>query len=127
MANPDRAVVSVTGDGGFMFGVQELATAVQYGIGVTIVLFNNNAYGNVKRDQQRRFRGHPIGSDLKNPDFIKLAEYFGARALRAETPEQLKRALEEALAEKGPCLIEVPIEAGSEKSPWRFIYPGRKL
>lgn len=127
VANPDRAVVSVTGDGGFMFGVQELATAVQYGIGVTIVLFNNNAYGNVKRDQQRRFRGHLIGSDLKNPDFIKLAEYFGARALRAETPEQLKRALEEALAEKGPCLIEVPIEAGSEKSPWRFIYPGRKL
>ena len=79
VANPDRPVVAITGDGGFMFGVQELATAVQFNIGVVTLVFNNNAYGNVRRDQRERFDGRVVASDLVNPDFVKLAESFGVR------------------------------------------------
>ena len=74
VAHPDRPVVAITGDGGFMFGVQELATAVQFNIGVVTLVFNNNAYGNVRRDQRERFDGRVVASDLVNPDFVKLAE-----------------------------------------------------
>ncbi len=121
--NPDTAVVSITGDGGFMFGVQELATAVQYEISLVVILFNNNAYGNVRRDQLSLYDGKNYGSDLKNPDFIKLGESFGANTATAESPEALKGILVEALHAKGPTLIEVPIETGSESSPWHFIMP----
>ncbi len=79
VANPDRPVVAITGDGGFMFGVQELATAVQFNIGVVTLVFNNNAYGNVRRDQRERFDGRVVASDLVNPDFVKLAESFGVK------------------------------------------------
>lgn len=123
VARPEKVVVSVTGDGGFMFGVQDLATAVQYGIGVITILFNNNSYGNVRRDQNAYFEGRVIGADLKNPDFMKLADAFGVKAARASTPTALQSALERAMGEAGPTLIEVPIERGTEKSPWRFIEP----
>jgi acetolactate synthase-1/2/3 large subunit len=123
IANPDRAVVSVSGDGGFMYGVQELATAVQYGINVVSIVFNNSAYGNVWRDQQERYAGRMLGVELRNPDFVKLAESFGAVALRAENPDQLKAALERALAAAAPVLIEVPCARGSETSPWSFLHP----
>ncbi len=125
IANPDTPVVSIAGDGGFMFGVQELATAVQYKVGLITVIFNNNAFGNVRRDQQEFFAGRVYGSELQNPDFVKLAQSFGASAYRAETPEQLKHCLENALldAEQGPVVIEVPCETGSEASPFRFLMP----
>jgi acetolactate synthase-1/2/3 large subunit len=123
VANPDKAVVSITGDGGFMFGIQELATAVQYNISVVTIVFNNNAYGNVRRDQEQRFYGRLVGSDLVNPDFVRLGESFGVAAYRAITPVQLKGALEKALGNNGPSLIEVPIEKGSEANPWGFIHP----
>ena len=87
VANPDRPVVAITGDGGFMFGVQELATAVQFNIGVVTLVFNNNAYGNVRRDQRERFDGRVVASDLVNPDFVKLAESFGVGAARVTSPE----------------------------------------
>jgi acetolactate synthase-1/2/3 large subunit len=123
LANPDKPVVSITGDGGFMFGVQELATAVQYGIAVTTVLFDNRAYGNVRRDQQQRFGGRLIGSELQNPDFMKLVESFGARAYQAESPETLRGALERALAGDEPAVIRVPLDADTEVSPWPLILP----
>jgi acetolactate synthase-1/2/3 large subunit len=125
MANPYRAVVSVSGGGGFMYGVQELATAVKHNIGVVSIIFNNNAYGNVRRDQMRRFKGRLICSDLVNPDFMRLAESFGIAGYRATTPDELKLLLEKALGESGPSLIEVPVETGSEATPWEFIYPKR--
>ena len=85
--NPGRKVVSITGDGGFQFGVAELATAAQYGLDVVTVLFNNNAYGNVLADQTRRFGGRVLGARLRNPDFVALAESYGVRAARASTPQ----------------------------------------
>ena len=90
VANPDRPVVAITGDGGFMFGVQELATAVQFKIGVVTLVFNNNAYGNVRRDQRQRFDGRVVASDLVNPDFVKLAESFGVGAARVTSPDPFR-------------------------------------
>lgn len=126
VANPDKAVVSIAGDGGFMFGVQELATAVQYGIALVTVVFNNASYGNVLRDQHRLYQGREIGSKLDNPDFVRLAESFGALGLRANTPPELKTALEKAFAHTGPVLIEVPVARGSETSPWPFLLPNAR-
>jgi acetolactate synthase-1/2/3 large subunit len=123
VANPKKPVISITGDGGFMFGVQELATAVQYRINLVTVVFNNRSFGNVLRDQRISFGGRLIGEALTNPDFVKLTESFGALGYRAETPTELKLALVEALNQNGPVVIEVPSEPGSEASPWPFIRP----
>ena len=126
IANPDKCVVSITGDGGLMFGIQELATAVQYGVNLVTVVFNNGAFGNVHRDQSTVFEGRLIGAELVNPDFVRLAEGFGAKGVRASNPAELKTALEEGFGEDGPVLIDVPIETGSEASPWPFAHPERR-
>ncbi|MBR0992369.1 hypothetical protein JQ580_16780 [Bradyrhizobium japonicum] len=123
VANPDKPVVAITGDGGFMFAVQELSTAVQFNIGVVTLVFNNNAYGNVRRDQRERFDGRVVASDLVNPDFVKLAESFGVAAARVTAPDQFKAAMEKALAHGGPYLISVEVTRDSEVSPWAFIHP----
>jgi acetolactate synthase-1/2/3 large subunit len=123
VAHPGRPVVAVCGDGGFLFGCQELATAVQYRIPVVTVLFNNGSYGNVRRDQLERYRGRTLGADLVNPDFGKFTESFGALALRADTPGELRAALAQALHAERPAVIEVPIERGAEDSPWPLTLP----
>src|ERR1700687_4856963 len=125
VAHPDRPVVAITGDGGFMFGVQELATAVQFNIGVITLVFNNNAYGNVRRDQRERFDGRVVASDLVNPDFVKLAESFGVGAARVTSPETFRPALEKALADGGPYLVAIEVPKDSESSPWEFIHPAK--
>lgn len=123
VAHPDKAVVSVTGDGGFLFACAELATAAQYGIGVAVVVFDNGAFGNVRRDQQRAF-GRVIGSDLKNPDFVGLGNSFGVPSLSVGTPAALERELRTAFARRGPTLLVVPVEKDTEASPWELIIPG---
>lgn len=123
VAHPDKAVVSVSGDGGFMFGVQELATAMHHGIGVIAVVFNNSSYGNVLRDQRQAYQGRYIGSALTNPDFVKLAESFGMTASRVTSPAELKARLTQYIEADRPALIEVPVEQGSEASPWPFLHP----
>ncbi len=110
VAQPDKAVVAVSGDGGFLFNSQELATAVQYGINAVVIVFNDNAYGNVLRDQVNRFEGRVYGAALHNPDFVKLAEAYGARGVRVEA-DRLGTALQEALSIDAPTLIEVPVQA----------------
>lgn len=121
--NPGKAVLSISGDGGFMFGVQELATAVQHGIHVVSVVFNNGAFGNVMRDQEERFHGHVIGAQLRNPDFVKLADSFGMAGFRVNTPEGLRHTLEKAFAADAPALIEVSLDRTQEVSPWEFLMP----
>ncbi len=123
VANPDKAVVSITGDGGFMFGVQELATAAAERIGLVTVLFNNSAFGNVRRDQKTLFEGRIIASELANPDFVRLAESFGVAGHRVDSPAALRPVLERALADDAPALIEVVLDPDSETSPWDFIHP----
>jgi acetolactate synthase-1/2/3 large subunit len=109
VARPDRRVLVLAGDGGFMFGVQELATAVQHRIGLVTIVFNNNQYGNVQQMQRDIYGGRVIASDLKNPDFVKLAESFGAQGLRAKSPEELGPALEQAFRHDGPTIVEAPV------------------
>ncbi len=119
VACPDRKVLSISGDGGFMFNVQELSTAVAHGIDVVAIVMNDGAFGNVKRIQQTQYGGRMIGVDLRNPDFVALAHSFGMRGIKAETPEALRAALKSAFATPGPALIEVPV--GELPSIWGLI------
>jgi acetolactate synthase-1/2/3 large subunit len=106
---PDRRVVSINGDGGFFYNVQELSTMVQQKIPLIAVVFNDSAYGNVKRIQEMRFGGRTIASTLHNPDMLKLAEAYGVEGRRAGSPAELKSTLDDALKRNGPVLIEVPV------------------
>jgi acetolactate synthase I/II/III large subunit len=119
IARPDRAVVALTGDGGFMYNVQELATAVQHGINVVALVFNDGAYGNVKRMQRELYGNRVIASDLLNPDFVRLADSFGVFALAVDNPDDLQDALEQALARAAPALIEIKV--AEFPAPWHHI------
>ncbi|HEY0420418.1 MAG TPA: thiamine pyrophosphate-dependent enzyme [Acetobacteraceae bacterium] len=120
----ERKVAVLTGDGGFMFAATEMATAVQHGIGLTTILFNNNAFGNVARDQKRQFGGRLSGSRLQNPDFQIFARSFGVPSWRVTSPDAFRSALEAALEEQGPTLVEVVTDIEQEVSPWKFLAPG---
>jgi len=119
-AHPDKTVVQISGDGGFMFNVQELSTAVHYRLNLVTIIFNNNSFGNVQRQQDEWFSGRRICSDLTNPDFVKMAESFGASAYRVNSPDELAKVLPKAFSEPGPTLIEVSV-AERMPSPWPFI------
>ncbi|MEP7115598.1 MAG: thiamine pyrophosphate-dependent enzyme, partial [Ilumatobacteraceae bacterium] len=117
---PDRTVVTITGDGGFLFTATELASAVQHHIRAITVVFNDNAFGNVRRIQQERFGvERTIASTLVNPDIVAFAQSFGCLGLRADDPHELGDALRTAMAHDGPVVIEVPV--GEVPSPWPFI------
>ena len=119
-ARRDVPVVSINGDGGFMYTANEMATAMRHNIPLVAIVFVDGAFGNVRRIQQEHFGNRLIASDLANPDFVKFAESFGARAARARGPEELRGALREAIARREPALIEVPV--GPMPSPWEFIH-----
>lgn len=106
---PGRAVVAISGDGGFLYNSGELATAVQHGINVVVIIFNDNAYGNVLRAQNDQYGGHVIGTRLHNPDFAALARSYGAQGLTASDAGELNRMLSEALDVDAPTVIEVPV------------------
>ena len=109
IACPDKPVVAFCGDGGFMFGCGELATIAHYRLNIPIVVFNNGGYKILNNTQRKRY-GRTIGTELTNPDFVKLGESFGFRACRANGSSELMSALRDALAADGPTMIEVPIE-----------------
>ncbi|MFQ5381468.1 MAG: thiamine pyrophosphate-dependent enzyme [Dehalococcoidia bacterium] len=130
VGQPERKVVSINGDGGFMYNVQELATQVQQQIPLVTVVFNDNAYGNVRRIQTLRYNGHTIATRLHNPDFVRLAESFGMEGIRANGPEELRIALRRALADVTPALIEVPMPPSEELEgafPMQQLPPRPKL
>jgi acetolactate synthase I/II/III large subunit len=112
-------VVALSGDGGFMFNVQELSTAVRHRIPIVTIIFNDGAYGNVRNMQKSLHGNRLIGTDLANPDFVRLAESFGIAGHRTSNPEGLRQALEKSLASNEPALIEVPV--GEMPSPWPFL------
>jgi acetolactate synthase-1/2/3 large subunit len=119
-ARPDVPVLAVTGDGGFMFTATEMATAMRHRIPLVTVVFNDGAFGNVRRIQQERYGHRLIASDLANPDFVAFGKSFGAEAVRANGPHELRLALRRAFAHRsGPTLIEVPV--GEMPSPWEFL------
>jgi len=109
LAEPQRSCVALCGDGGVMMSVQELETAVRYGLGVVVVVFNNDAYGSIVRHQNARFGGRSIGTALGNPPFDRLGDLFGARGRSVSTAEEFAGAFEEAVASDGVHVIEVRI------------------
>ena len=119
-ALPDRPVLSISGDGGFLFTATELATAVQHGIPLVSVVFDDGAFGNVRLFQKTAYGNRLIASDLRNPSFPKLAEAFGADAPSAHTPAELRDVLTRAFAARRPTLVTVPM--GEMPSPWPFIF-----
>ncbi|WP_280227478.1 thiamine pyrophosphate-dependent enzyme [Nocardia farcinica] len=121
-AHRDRAVVAVSGDGGFQFGIQELATAVQHRLGVAVVVFDNAAFGNVKADQERIY-GRAVGSELRNPDFVAVARAYGAHGCRVDAPEDLERAVAAAVDRDLPSVIVVPMPLEPGVAPWRYLMP----
>jgi acetolactate synthase I/II/III large subunit len=123
-ARRDVPVLAISGDGGFMFTANEMATATRHRIPLVTVLFDDGAFGNVRRTQQERYGNRLIASDLANPDFVAFANSFGAEAMRTKTPDELRHALRRAFARRdGPTLIEVPV--GAMPSPWEFIHMKR--
>jgi len=120
-ARRDVPVLAISGDGGFMFTATEMATAIRHRIPLVTVVFNDGAFGNVRRIQQERYGNRLIGSDLANPDFVAFGKSFGAEAERVNSPQELRAALRRGFAHRdGPTLIEVPV--GALPSPWEFIH-----
>ena len=123
-ARRDVPVLSISGDGGFLYTANEMATAIRHRIPLTTIVFADGAFGNVRRIQQQNYGNRVIASDLVNPDFVRFAESFGAAAERVRTPEALRGALQRAFARRdGPSLIEVPV--GPLPSPWPFLHMPR--
>jgi acetolactate synthase-1/2/3 large subunit len=118
-AAPGRKVVLATGDGGFMYQAAELATAMRHKLPVVVVVFDDGAFGNVRRIQQEHYGNRLIACDLTNPDFVKFAESFGMAAFRADTPDRLEDALRQAFALDAPALVHVKV--GPLPSPWGMI------
>ena len=122
VGNPDRPVVAMCGDGGFMYAASELSTCVQYGINVVAVIFNNGVFGASFADQSSRFHGRVVGTELHNPDFIKLAESFGARGMRVDRTEDLASAIQDAIAGERPTVLEMVTPRLAP--PYQLIPPG---
>ncbi|MBT2486411.1 MULTISPECIES: thiamine pyrophosphate-dependent enzyme [unclassified Microbacterium] len=121
-ADPTRSVVSVNGDGGFSWTLQELSTAKRYGLGLVTIVFHDGFYGNVRRIQKNRYGARYFASDLTNPDYGKLADAYGIRSARAYTPQELAGVLADAVPANEPILIDVPV--GEFPSPWHLIHEG---
>ena len=109
IAQPDKVVVAIVGDGGFQFTMHELATAKQFEVSLPIVIFNDSTYTAVKMDQAMRYDRRYIAVDLDNPDFVKLAAAYGIPGVRANSPAELESAVIEASQRPGPTIIDTPI------------------
>lgn len=121
-ADPRRAVVSVNGDGGFSWTLQELSTMKRYGLGVVTIVFHDGFYGNVRRIQKNRYGARYFASDLTNPDYPTLAQAFGVTSATAHDPASLAGVLADAVTANEPILIDVPV--GEFPSPWHLIHEG---
>ncbi len=119
VANPDKKVVAISGDGGYLFHCGELMTAVKYKLNIISIVFNDGAFTNVARAQAARYDGRVIGTDLKNPDFVAMAHAFGAVGYRATTPEELREKILQGFKETGPVVIEVPLT--KTDFPWKYL------
>jgi len=107
-ACPDKQVIALVGDGGFQMTLQDLITAVEHGLSLPIFILNNGALGMVRQWQTFFYRGRFSSSILRNPNFAKIGEAYGARGIRVEQPEEVERALRSALETEGvPCVVDI--------------------
>ena len=116
---PDVPVLAITGDGGALYQIGELATAVQHNLSIVLVVFDNGMFGNVRRIQEEKYGNRVIAADLVNPDFVKLADAFGVASFRATTPAELEGAIKKAFQLNKPALVHVP--CGVMPSAWDMI------
>lgn len=123
VGNPEVPVVAFCGDGGFAYAIGELATAVQNGINAVAVVFNNHRYGASNRDQFLRFGGRNVGTELHTPDFVKLAESFGAHGIKVDTLEDSPQAISDGIKAGVPTVIEVEMPA--DLDPPYYLRPRR--
>ncbi len=119
LACPKQPVVAICGDGGFLFTMQELATASAQNLDLIVLVFNDNAFGAIRKYQDRMFGGRHIGAELRNPDFVKLGDAFGAKTVRVE-PKDLSATVRHAHGAGGLWLIEIPFapKGSVEMVPW---------
>lgn len=125
VGNPDKPVICVSGDGGFMYNSSEISTAVKYGINLVTVIYNDGHYGNVARDLDDDFGG-AYETDFVNPDFVKLAEAYGAVGLRAKDPFDVANVIPKALAMNKPVFIDVPVSRVPRPKQWSARAPWTK-
>lgn len=119
VAKPDTPVVSINGDGGFLFTAMEMSTAAQNNIAVVAVVFSDGAYGNVKRIQQQSYNNRTIATELCNPNFVKLGESFGIATERVNSPADLGSAIARGIKRGEPVLIDCPV--GPLPDPWSLV------
>lgn len=106
---PERRVIAVTGDGGFLMNSQELETAMRLSLSFVILILNDNGYGVIRAKQINTF-GRPAFVDFTNPDFVKYAESFGAKGYRVESSDELKTILKDAFEQRCPSVIDCPVD-----------------
>lgn len=105
LVHPERTIFSIAGDGCFLMNGQELATAVQYGIDLTVIVNDNSVYGTIRGHQDRDYPGRAVGTSLRNPDFAAMAQAFGGLGLRVERTADFRDAFAAALAHEGLSLV----------------------
>jgi len=109
LVHPDRKVVALCGDGGFLMNSQELETAKRIGANITVVIWRDDGYGLIDWKQRNEF-GRPFAVDFGNPDFVDYARSFGIAGFRAETAQELGSVLRRALDHDGPSVVDIPID-----------------
>lgn len=125
VACPEREVLALCGDGGFMFAATELATAVKHRIGLVTIVCNDGRFGNVQRIQREAYEGRIIATDLVNPEFMRFARSFGAHAVRVEDERALGQAMREGFGRDLPTVIELVLSELPD--PWPLILPSLPL
>jgi acetolactate synthase-1/2/3 large subunit len=126
VAFPDKLVVDIAGDGSIQMNIQEMATAVQYNIPVKVIILNNGFLGMVRQWQEMFYKKNYSQTTMDYaPDFVKLAEAYGATGLRATKPEEVESILKQGLATPGPVIIDIKIEP--EEGVYPMVRPGAAL
>ncbi|MCH7618026.1 MAG: acetolactate synthase large subunit, partial [Chloroflexi bacterium] len=125
VAAPDETVWSICGDGGFMMTLQELATIAEYNWPIKFAIINNGTLGMVRQWQELFYGDNIVSTPLKNPDFVKLAEAFGVKGLRAERKDQVVPAIHAAMEHDGPVVVDFRVTYDENIYP--MVPPGASL
>ena len=114
LVRPNTQIVSVSGDGGFLFSSQDLETAVRLGLNIVHIIWNDGHYDMVKFQEELKY-GKSAGVNFGSVDFVKYAESFGATGLRVEKAQDLEKVLDQAFATEGPVVVDIPVDYSDNK------------
>ena len=122
LVRPTTQIISVSGDGGFLFSAQELETAVRRKLNIVHLIWNDGRYNMVEFQEEMKY-GRSSGVDFGPVDFVKYADAFGAKGLRVTKPSELEKVLKEAFATKGPVIVDIPIDYKDNQALGKTILP----